>query len=202
MSPVKRCGREDPLPAAVVRGRGDRIVQGRGQDLEDVGQQVLMRGLDTTCPFVRPGLPLFGYGHRSYRSATQPTRGLPNRGPIPSAARLCRAGAAASLSSSNPLVRPPAEPILPSRPAPALSRRAQWPSRKAACGLPKGLSLTAASTAARSRASGASPQAWTAPPRMPSGATVRQMSQMKPAISRATAVTATVGLLPVLIRCR
>jgi len=31
---------------------------------EDVGDQALMRGLDTAFPFVRPGLPLSGYGRR------------------------------------------------------------------------------------------------------------------------------------------
>ena len=36
----------------------------------------------------------------------------------------------------------------------------------------------------------------------PPGATVRQMSQMKPAISRATAVTATVRSLPLLVSVR
>jgi transposase len=37
---------------------------------EDVGVQALMRGLDTACPFVRPGLPRSRSGRRSRRSAT------------------------------------------------------------------------------------------------------------------------------------
>ena len=32
---------------------------------EDVGDQALMRGLDTAFPFVRPGLSLSGVGRRS-----------------------------------------------------------------------------------------------------------------------------------------
>ena len=32
---------------------------------EDVGDQTLMRGLDTALPFVRPGLSLSGIGRRS-----------------------------------------------------------------------------------------------------------------------------------------
>jgi len=37
---------------------------------EDVGDQALMRGLDTACPFVRPGLPRSRSGRRSRGSAT------------------------------------------------------------------------------------------------------------------------------------
>jgi transposase len=37
---------------------------------EDDGDQALMRGLDTACPFVRPGLPRSRSGRRSDRSAT------------------------------------------------------------------------------------------------------------------------------------
>jgi hypothetical protein len=37
---------------------------------EDVGDQALMRGLDTACPFVRPRLPRSRCGRRSRGSAT------------------------------------------------------------------------------------------------------------------------------------
>jgi len=37
---------------------------------EDVGDQALMRGLDTACPFVRPGLPRSRCGRRSQGPAT------------------------------------------------------------------------------------------------------------------------------------
>jgi len=48
------------MPAALMM---DRAKERAGP--EDVGDQALMRGLDTALPFVRPGLSLSGIGRRS-----------------------------------------------------------------------------------------------------------------------------------------
>ena len=40
------------------------IVQRWRQDLKDVGDRALMRGLDTALPIERLGLSLYYYGHR------------------------------------------------------------------------------------------------------------------------------------------
>ena len=47
---------------------------------EDVGDQALMRGLDTAFPFVRPGLSLSKRGHRSCDRPHSAEREFPCRG--------------------------------------------------------------------------------------------------------------------------
>jgi transposase len=59
----------DAVPFGAAAGRVvDRAVAEARP--EDVGDQALMRGLDTACPFVRPGLPRSRCGRRSRGSAT------------------------------------------------------------------------------------------------------------------------------------
>src|SRR6202521_3416428 len=55
---------------------------------EDVGDQALMRGLDTALPFVRPGLSLSEIGRRSCDRPRSKLGSSPCRGPALSAARL------------------------------------------------------------------------------------------------------------------
>lgn len=55
---------------------------------EDVGDQTLIRGLDTAFPFVRPGLSVSKRGHRSCDRPHSPSREFPCRGPALAAARL------------------------------------------------------------------------------------------------------------------
>src|ERR1700680_13643 len=55
---------------------------------EDVGDQALMRGLDTALPFVRPGLSLSGVGHRSCDRPRSKLGSSPCRGPALASARL------------------------------------------------------------------------------------------------------------------
>src|SRR5947209_13446876 len=55
---------------------------------EDVGDQALMRGLDTALPFVRPGLSLSEIGRRSCDRPHSKLGSSPCRGPALSAARL------------------------------------------------------------------------------------------------------------------
>jgi hypothetical protein len=55
---------------------------------EDVGDQALMRGLDTAFPFVRPGLSLSGIGRRSCDRPRRKLGSSPCRGPALAAARL------------------------------------------------------------------------------------------------------------------
>src|SRR5258707_15528971 len=59
---------------------------------EDVGDQALMRGLDTALPFVRPGLSLSEIGRRSCDRPRSKLGSSPCCGPALSAARLmsCR----------------------------------------------------------------------------------------------------------------
>ena len=44
---------------------------------EDVGDQTLIRGLGTACPFVRPGLSLSKRGHRSCDRPHSPSGSSP-----------------------------------------------------------------------------------------------------------------------------
>src|SRR6266436_9955532 len=55
---------------------------------EDVGDQALMRGLDTAFPFVRPGLSLSGVGRRSCDRPHSKLGSSPCRGPALTSARL------------------------------------------------------------------------------------------------------------------
>src|SRR5882762_8506842 len=55
---------------------------------EDVGDQALMRGLDTALPFVRPGLSLSGIGRRSCDRPRSKLGSSPCRGPALASARL------------------------------------------------------------------------------------------------------------------
>ena len=55
---------------------------------EDVGDQALMRGLDTAFPFVRPGLSLSEIGRRSFDRPRSKLGSSPCRGPALAAARL------------------------------------------------------------------------------------------------------------------
>src|ERR1700675_2025912 len=54
---------------------------------EDVGDQALMRGLDTAFPFVRPGLSLSGVGRRSCDRPRSNLGSSPCRGPALATAR-------------------------------------------------------------------------------------------------------------------
>jgi transposase len=61
------------VDAACAIGKGQVLRMDRAEaetKPEDVGDQALMRGLATACPFVRPGLPRSRCGRRSHRSAT------------------------------------------------------------------------------------------------------------------------------------
>lgn len=177
---------------------------------EDVGQQVLMRGFHmSVCTswaasvWVRASA--LATGHTTYPRAPQPWSRPLRCTMLLMGAPTLRPGSPVRVHSSRSVL---AGRSLRLRPMQTSSRRAQRPSRMARQRHPKGLSLTAVSTAARWGSVGVSalPHALTAPPgtppEIPLGATVRQMSQMKPAISRATAVTATVGILPFLISPR
>ena len=62
------------------------VVQRRGP--EDVGDQALMRGLDTAFPFIRPGLSLSEVGRRSCDRPHNKLGGSPCRGPALTSARL------------------------------------------------------------------------------------------------------------------
>ena len=64
----------------------DRAEERAGR--EDVGDQALMRGLDTALPFVRPGLSLSEIGRRSCDRPRSKLGSSPCRGPALSAARL------------------------------------------------------------------------------------------------------------------
>jgi len=55
---------------------------------EDVGDQALMRGLDTALPFVRPGLSLSEIGRRSRDRPRSKLGSSPCRGPALASARL------------------------------------------------------------------------------------------------------------------
>jgi hypothetical protein len=55
---------------------------------EDVGDQTLIRGLDTALPFVRPGLSLSGIGRRSCDRPRRDLGSSPCRGPALTSARL------------------------------------------------------------------------------------------------------------------
>ena len=55
---------------------------------EDVGDQTLMRGLDTALPFVRPGLSLSAVGRQSYDRPRRDPGSSPCRGPVLTSARL------------------------------------------------------------------------------------------------------------------
>jgi len=55
---------------------------------EDVGDQTLIRGLDTAFPFVRPGRSLSKRGRRSCDRPHSAVREFPCRGPALAAARL------------------------------------------------------------------------------------------------------------------
>ena len=55
---------------------------------EDVGDQALMRGLDTAFPCVRPGLSLSKRGRRSCDRPHSLPEDSPHRGPAPSTARM------------------------------------------------------------------------------------------------------------------
>jgi hypothetical protein len=55
---------------------------------EDVGDQALIRGLDTALPFVRPGLSLSGIGRRSCDRPHSNLGNSPCRGPALTSARL------------------------------------------------------------------------------------------------------------------
>src|SRR5258706_10671315 len=55
---------------------------------EDVGDQALMRGLDTALPFVRPGLSLSEIGRRSCDRPRSKLGSSPCRGPALASARL------------------------------------------------------------------------------------------------------------------
>src|SRR6266851_2842896 len=64
----------------------DRAEERAGR--EDVGDQALMRGLDTALPFVRPGLSLSEIGRRSCDRPHSKLGSSPCRGPALAAARL------------------------------------------------------------------------------------------------------------------
>ena len=55
---------------------------------EDVGDQALMRGLDTAFPCVRPGLSLSEVGRRSCDRPHNKLGGSPCRGPALTSTRL------------------------------------------------------------------------------------------------------------------
>jgi hypothetical protein len=55
---------------------------------EDVGDQTLIRGLDTAFPFVRPGLSLSKHGRRSCDRPHSAEQEFPCRGPALASARL------------------------------------------------------------------------------------------------------------------
>ena len=65
---------------------------------EDVGDQALMRGLDTAFPVVRPGLSLSGVGRRSCDRPHSKLGSSPCRGPALTSARLMFDGAALLLA--------------------------------------------------------------------------------------------------------
>ena len=58
---------------------------------EDVGEQALMRGLDTAFPFFRPGLSWSSVGRRSDDRPHNGFQDFPNRGPTFTSARLMSA---------------------------------------------------------------------------------------------------------------
>jgi len=58
---------------------------------EDVGDQALIRGLDTALPLVRPGLSLSGIGRRSCDRPHSKLGNSPRRGPALTSARLISA---------------------------------------------------------------------------------------------------------------
>src|ERR1700681_4696349 len=60
---------------------------------EDVGDQALMRGLDTAFPFVRPGLSLSEIGRRSCDRPHSKLGRSPCRGPALASAQLMFDGA-------------------------------------------------------------------------------------------------------------
>src|SRR5258708_34469585 len=64
----------------------DRLEERAGP--EDVGDQALMRGLDTALPFVRPGLSLSEIGRRSCDRPRSKLGSSPCRGPALASARL------------------------------------------------------------------------------------------------------------------
>ena len=79
---------------------------------EDVGDQTLIRGLDTAFPFVRPGLSLSKHGHRSCDRPHSAEREFPCRGPALATARLmywpfatCDGGGVVGRSSPSQLER-------------------------------------------------------------------------------------------------
>ena len=81
---------------------------------EDVGDQTLIRGLDTAFPFVRPGLSLSKRGRRSCDRPHSAEREFPCRGPALAAARLmlgdapvatCEGGGVVGRSSPSQLER-------------------------------------------------------------------------------------------------
>jgi len=77
MSPVKPKTRKLFLPTRTLRevvALMDRAEERAGH--EDVGEQALMRGLDTAFPFVRLGLSLSNVGRRSMIGHINPS-GIP-----------------------------------------------------------------------------------------------------------------------------
>src|SRR5262252_9985600 len=89
MSQVKHKARGYPVPHADRHEVGvpmDRAEERTGP--EDVGQQALMRGLDTAFPFFRLGLSRSEIGRRSDDRPHRFPREFPCRGPALTPARL------------------------------------------------------------------------------------------------------------------
>jgi len=74
------------LPCWLEVSEVDRAEERAGP--EDVGDQTLIRGLDTAFPFVRPGLSLSKHGRRSCDRPHSAEREFPCRGPALTPARL------------------------------------------------------------------------------------------------------------------
>jgi hypothetical protein len=89
MSPVKPKTRNYSSPRRTLRevvALMDRAEERAGR--EDVGEQALMRGLDTAFPFVRLGLSLSIVGRRSMIGHIKFFGNSPCRSPALTAARL------------------------------------------------------------------------------------------------------------------
>jgi len=89
MSQVKHNACSYPIPTRTGMKLGyemDRAEERAGP--EDVGQQALMRGLDTAFPFFRLGLSRSAHGRRSGDRPHSHVREFPCRGPALTTARL------------------------------------------------------------------------------------------------------------------
>ena len=89
MSPVKHTAHGFPVPTWTHRevlALMDRAEEKAGP--EDVGEQALMRGLDTAFPFFRLGLSWSSVGRRSDDRPHNGFQEFPCRGPALASARL------------------------------------------------------------------------------------------------------------------